>query len=244
LESQLEDFIGADPTLLGDRLSNRRLHADVIAHELGVSDAGFASNYRTIANAMFDGATPDMVALASQVASSVRSRFKKWKLSPQAHDHLSDVLRTLEPVVGSSTSSKPAARSSTAPPTLDSPRRGERGTLRGRVDDAIRQRITALIGAINSEANLDPDDYARVASSTSPLDALAAMVLLERPSRTFSDLGRLGRLDLSLEALRRVGKRPPFAARPRRRSTWQARLIPRRGGRLVMALTELENCNV
>jgi hypothetical protein len=203
VRAELERLLADDNSRLGDvyRLSGRGLHPDAIARELGVSTAGFVSNYRTIANAILDGSTPAKPAIAKQVASSVRARLKAWRLSPEARGYLADVLEQLEQVVGTSrspTSARQAASASEASEASD--RHTSIKSLREQVDKELRDRVSALVGAIKAEADLDPDDYARVASSTSPLDALAAMVLLERPSRTFSDLGRLGRLDLSLEA--------------------------------------------
>lgn len=200
VRAELAALIEADQSRLGDvyRMTARGLTPPQIAQELGVDSSGFVSNNRSIAKALVEGTMPSGPSVAKQVASSVRGLMRKARVSTQARSYVDDLLAALEEAAGGkprwTTQRGPASGAAPQPaPTSE-------GSLREQVELQLRSKAATLVATIRVEVNLDADDYYRVASATSALDALVRLVQVQATSRTTRDLHRAGRLELSLES--------------------------------------------
>lgn len=192
VRKEIESLLEADTTRLGDvyRLSAQGLDATAIAAELGVRTSNFVVNNRTIAKAMLTGVLPQGPVIQRVVAGAIRKRLSSTALSAASQQYLRGVVDRLEPEPASAAVPESTRRAASPP----------EATLRQLVDDVLVTRAGDLVDQIRSETDRHADDYYRVVSSESPLDALVRLVQVQSTSRTTRALHAAGRLELSLEA--------------------------------------------
>lgn len=199
---ELAALLEAEPGRIGEvyRLTSRGMTPPQIAAELGVSSSGFVSNYRAIARALLEGHLPSGPSMARQVIGGVHKVTGRAQLTPEASDHVRQLLKALNDVAQgdprwtvSRTNVATSAQAPASPPSTA-------GSLRRQVEEQLRSRVRGLAEAIHDQLELEADDYLRVSAGASPLDALQRLVQFETTSRTTRALHSAGRMDLSIEA--------------------------------------------
>lgn len=88
--------------------------------------------------------------------------------------------------------------------------------------DDLRELLAQAAAGIESEAGVHPQEYVDVASASDPLAGLRAMVSAGPASKTFVQLAKIGRIDLSFESIvveagERIGLAPAEVAQARGR---------------------------
>jgi hypothetical protein len=196
-------LLEAEPGRIGEvyRLTRRGMRPPQIAAELGVSSSGFVSNYRAIARALLEGHLPSGPSMARQVIGGVHKVTARAQLTPEASDHVRQLLEALDEVAQGD-SRRTVSRTNVATISTQAPASSPRtaGSLRHQVEEQLRSRVRDLVEAIHDQLELEADDYLRVSAGGSPLDALQRLVQFETTSRTTRALHSAGRMDLSIEA--------------------------------------------
>lgn len=190
---ELERLLENDSSRVGDVYRHRDKSAEEIARALGVRTAGFVANNRTIIRAVLEGALPAGQVIRGQVTSKVRSLRTRADLSDEAREYLFHLEQGLTD----------ETRQPRPEPVKDrreaggTPRRT--GTLRVQVEEELRRRVRELVGRIRLEVGVEAIDYWSVATSSTPLDAVAHLVRSPGEQGSFKQLVDIGRLDLTLE---------------------------------------------